>query len=673
MKLAIHNPFKGESFAETELAKRISLAATNLGWKAEEVATSIEINNLKPDIVLATHIRTPKLTGYPTYGCMWSPPIWFEQEEILLKNVMSYDAYLSSSDSVNLWIEDLLYCTSKQFIIAPFYTSCNATPYQPPNLQNPHLVYIGSNWDGPRFKDLFLKLDHQDYMEVYGNEAGWQYLQSSYKGTLPFNGIHVLKSLNQAGVGLCLHRDEHSEWHIPSMRIFEIVASGAIALCSEHPFIREHFGDTVLYFSSHSTVDEKIQQISESLQWIKDNRKEALEMSREAHRIFTHKFTLEKLLTELILYHKKLVVDKGFILPVDADIHQNNNNKALNPSSTKNVEIIVRVGGRGISKIKRTFDSLVSQTYKNIGIVLVKWNEVEGLEQLIKDYQEKIPIRVVEVLNTKCRSTALWAGINAVDADYFGALDDDDVIHPNHIYSLVSLLNEYEDFGVAYSGILHVWEADKEGEVLLDSQPIKEPATLAYFRDFKITEFLFLRNFITTSCFMAKKSLIDKRLSKDPKFHIYEDFFLFLNLSQKTKFIFSYEATCELYLRASQQDNSIFENRQEWDETAKRIEKIMWNQEFPSRQTMGDFKLMQVELETLRTQLQQRQGELEQTRLQLQQMQGALGQSHSQLQQAHFQLQQAQSTIAAMESSKFWKLRKAWFHFKQKIGLLANE
>jgi SAM-dependent methyltransferase len=49
--------------------------------------------------------------------------------------------------------------------------------------------------------------------------------------------------------------------------------------------------------------------------------------------------------------------------------------------------------------------------------------------------------------------------------------------------------------------------------------------------------------------------------------------------------------------------------------------------------------------------------------------QANLEELRSQLNLANIQLSQAQNTIQAMESSKFWKLRRAWFHFKRVLGL----
>lgn len=677
MRVAIYNPFLGECVAETELSRRIYLASINLGWEAAEVSSSVEIKSFNPDIVLALHFRVPKLVGFPTYGCMWNPPAFCELEDIFIKNILSYDGYLSSSLQVNLWLEDILYSTAKKFIIAPFYTSCNETSYQAPNLQNPHLVYIGSNWDGPRFKELFLKLDQEDYMEVYGKKDGWQYLTSSYKGALLFDGVTVVKTLNQAGVGLCLHRDEHCKAHIPSMRIFEIAASGAVAICNEHPFIQENFGDSVLYLSSNLNTDERVRQISEHLRWIKTNPKEAFEMSRKAHRIFVDNFSLEKLLLGLLPYHKQLVEKKGFTAPQHL-------NTSLVKKTYKKVQIIVRVGGRDISKIKRALDSIAAQTYPNIGVIIVRWREVEKLEILLKEYSQRLSIEVLNVEDSSCRSTSLWAGINAVASEYFGILDDDDLLHCNHVDSLVSLLDEYDEYGVAYSGSIHVWEPDNDGEVLqLDLQQIAEPASLTYFNHFEMTEVISFRNFITTNSFIARSSLIDKNIRKDPQLNVFEDFFLLLNFSKKTRYIFSYEATCEFYHRVSMQDNSVFESRQLWDEATHRIERMMWNQEFPSKQTLGQFRAMQAELEKLRAQLQSYQTELGQSQAQLQQTQAELERSQFQVQDTQTELQrsqaqvqhtqaelvQSQAIISGMESSKFWKLRTAWFRLKQALSL----
>ena len=59
--------------------------------------------------------------------------------------------------------------------------------------------------------------------------------------------------------------------------------------------------------------------------------------------------------------------------------------------------------------------------------------------------------------------------------------------------------------------------------------------------------------------------------------------------------------------------------------------------------------------------------EVSKTQFQLQEKQAEIEQFQSQLQQAHTQAQQMQETIAAMQSSKFWKFRTFWFKLKKPL------
>ena len=51
----------------------------------------------------------------------------------------------------------------------------------------------------------------------------------------------------------------------------------------------------------------------------------------------------------------------------------------------------------------------------------------------------------------------------------------------------------------------------------------------------------------------------------------------------------------------------------------------------------------------------------------------ALSRSQSQLEETRKELEEAQATIEAMETSKFWKLRTAWFKLKRAMGLTEQE
>jgi len=557
MKIAIHNSFAEKPCAETELSRRISIAAKNLGWETIETSSPHEIKGFNPDFVLVMHFNTPKLYEFPTYGCMWNPPIFFDRYEALLKemqpysqekkelieyaNVFTYDGYLSSSRIVDSWLHQKLGDTTKKFLIAPFFTSTNQTKYVPPNIQDPHLVYIGVNWDGARFKELFRLLDKQDVMEVYGPASKWRYLKKSYKMSLPFDGVSVLNTLRNAGVGPCLHKQGHCDAETPSMRIFEIIASGAIAICGEHKFIRTAFGDNVLYIDTNASITDQVKQISDHIDWIKNNQEKALEMSRTAHDIFSEKYTLEKLLLGVIPYHQLLIKDKGFI----------NKYKNYQITNNKKVDIIITIHEDNLNKIRRCLDSIVAQTYPNISVVLVENHEINGLPELLKKYLEIINIKIVNSKYTDLRITQVKDGLDNINSDYFTILNENDVIYPNHLYLLVSLLEKHKFAGVAYSSSI----------VNLENPDISIPPRkdLACFEDFNINKIAQFKNFVAPNSFIARSSLASDIDIENCKLSFAEIFYLILCLSQKSVFIFSYEVTCEFDYESKSKGTSFFD------------------------------------------------------------------------------------------------------------------
>jgi SAM-dependent methyltransferase len=77
----------------------------------------------------------------------------------------------------------------------------------------------------------------------------------------------------------------------------------------------------------------------------------------------------------------------------------------------------------------------------------------------------------------------------------------------------------------------------------------------------------------------------------------------------------------------------------------------------------------QFQLQQTQAQLEYFQFQLQQTQAQLEYFQFQLQQTQVQKQNTQYELERSHTIILAMESSKFWKLRKAWFQLKQCIGL----
>jgi len=606
LKIAIHNHFAGQPVAETEFSQKICRAAANIGWEAIEVGSSTEINACKPDFVIALAFRTPKLTQFPTYGSMVTPPAFFVHDDQFIKDIVSYDGYLCSSEHIRSWLADILYLTRKEHFIARWFTSTHHIPYHPPRFTSARLLYAGTNWDGPRYAALFERLDSKPYVDIYGPQTAWLHIKHSYRGILPFDGVSILDALNTAGVGLCLHREEHCAAATPSSRIFEIAASGAIAICQEHPFIRDVFQDSVLYLACTEDALRLTHQISEYMKWIEQNPEDALKLSRRAYEIFAQNYTLEKLLADLALRHRELVERKK--------VTPSTSRKAL---GNKGAQFIVRVGDRGAEYVERALDSISCQSYSQVGAIIVQYKEVPALSQTLAKYKDRLPIHLVRSSYTGSRSTQLWDGLKAVSSEYFGILDDDDAIHPNHVSLLVHLLDQFQECGVAYSGAIRVWESDLAAKPSVEL-PV-EPAGLMYFEPFDLGRLVSLDNFITSNAFIARTWLLND-LGTDPHLPLLEDLLLLLFLCRKTKFIFSYEASCEFYWRGNKTDNSVLIDRPHWAVSRKRIEHLLWKQGFLSTQETGHSGLSQLErtlsevVSRLETRLVQTETILAQTR-----------------------------------------------------------
>jgi hypothetical protein len=557
VRIALHNAFFGQQVAETELARRITVAAGRLGWEAREVATSGEIIAWQPDFVLALHFFTPKLTAFPTYGCMWNPPSALETDPAFVRNVLGYDAYLTSCERTNEWIRDLLDGLGKQTFFAPLYTSWPSRRWRAPALDAPRLVYIGTNWDGARYEAFFRSLAERPFLDVYGPLGRWSHATQAHRGPLPFDGESVLDVLNRSGVGLCLHRPEHREAGIPSLRIFEIACSGAVAICQEHPFIREKFGDAVLYLSDGLEPDALAQQIEDRMRWIEAHRKQAVEMSRQAHAVFERHLSLETCLQEIGRRHPGLVAAKGL-------------SRSHRPRSQGHVQVVVRTGGRPAAMLARALSSIAEQTYPDVSALVVRHGEVD-VEPALAACRGRLEVEVIDVPRGGARSQSLWAGLAAATGDFIANLDDDDSWFPNHLATLVPLVAPGRRTGLAYSGTVRRLEQD----AATSPAPPPEPASLAYHQPFDRDRLRALDNYITSNAWVARRE-IAKAAGEDPRLDVLEDLMLLLRFAEVSDFAFSGEVTAQFFERTSRTDNTRYVGGDAWGIAAARIRAMLW-------------------------------------------------------------------------------------------------
>lgn len=124
--------------------------------------------------------------------------------------------------------------------------------------------------------------------------------------------------------------------------------------------------------------------------------------------------------------------------------------------------------------------------------------------------------------------------------------------------------------------------------------------------------------------------------------------------------------------KLEQSQSQLQEKQAELELSQKEIVQIQTELE-QSRSQIEDkqaqLKKSQSQIEDKQAQLELSQSELQQSQKQLQQSQLELQQIQTQLHQAHLQLQQSQTLIAAIQTSKFWQLRRVWFKFRNAVGI----
>lgn len=225
------------------------------------------------------------------------------------KNILAYDGVIDGELTHNE-IKKLQTTKGKSLPYIWGLSTCYATPYIPNvnTLKAAKIFYCGSNWDAKRgsdnYKKIFKILEQTGFLEVYGTQEKWPFLDSALKGPLPYDSISVLEAIQKAGAALTLHSDQHINSKIPTMRIFETIAAGSMPISDKHPFIQEVFGDTVLYIDTSLQPQEVVEQILTHLNWIHTHPEEAAEKIKKAQKIFLERYTSESLLNNIyeVLY-----------------------------------------------------------------------------------------------------------------------------------------------------------------------------------------------------------------------------------------------------------------------------------------------------------------------------------------------------------------------------------
>lgn len=541
MKIAIHSCFF--SSGESATAQNFMAAGKNKGFDVREFHNTQEIEAFEPDFVINFNFLFPKLTRFPTYAAVGAP--LEEVPEFFLPYLLTFDGYVASSGhKMQGFATDLCFSTHK----APPVLYCSGhyvpdfkIPLNGP--ENAKLTYCGHNWD-KRYLTLLELLSKHEWFSVYGLPDRWKNTKVTYQGEIPYDEHSLLETYRQAGVGLSLQGASFVSYDIMTNRIFEITAAGAVAIVQRMPFIEEHFGDSVLYIDHTKSETDLYKDVVSHMDWIRNNPKEAAEKAERANQILKDKFSSEIMLDRYVEYHNESMKYGGWSLPTSKE-------------SQPEVAVIVRAGGRPIEMLRRAFDSLKKQIYKNIRPILVLYKKPDYLEDFLEEYSSFFSkIDIVECWDG-IRSTTLWAGLNYVydqKIPYLCILDDDDEFFPNHISNLFETLQKNNKKGGNAQWAYSLWlEEHKEKKFTYCS--IEENRSFRFYAPFAKSIQDESQYLSPTSVFI-KTSLLDDDILQDPNMHTGEDGYLWQFLFSKNLPVPSFRATALQHLHG---ENSNFE------------------------------------------------------------------------------------------------------------------
>lgn len=188
------------------------------------------------------------------------------------------------------------------------------------------------------------------------------------------------------------------------------------------------------------------------------------------------------------------------------------------------VSVVVRTKDRP-ELLAEALDSIAGQTYRRVEVVLV--NDGGAVPEVPASFP--FPVVRVDMGTNLGRAAAANAGVDAATGDYLSFLDDDDLMNPEHLGTLVGLVTAagvrvaYSDAAVA---VFELEPASGWREV---------ERRLPYSRDFD-PELLLVDNYIPFNTLIMESSAVDEAGPFDPDLQFFEDWEFLARLARVAPF-----------------------------------------------------------------------------------------------------------------------------------------
>jgi hypothetical protein len=569
---------------DEDAAHRIRISSERLGIAAEVFEKGEDIPDFAPDMVIALSAQDPKLTGAPTYGLIDSPVVQYERAIRFVRNVMTYDAWLTPSRELRLWIDDMAFGAHKQGRHVAFFARTAQMTEFVTRIAADSMIAVFIDGQVERsFQSVITKLSHTRYLKAYGDLQHCRAIDSqAYFGVVEPDGESMIERYRNGGIALVLSDVAQRNSQLPPEELFQAIASGSIVICTRSPWIEDAFGDSVLYVDGDQSAGPLAAEILERMQWVRDNPELSKRKAFDAHSLLQKHYVGERLLMNIFEMHETVLVEKGYrAAPGEAFV------------KLPRVSYIMRTGGGGsrpMSYIRRALDSLVAQRYPKLTVIFVLHAPFPALEELMKEYPA-LDHKYVRSFGSM-RSTAIIRGVQAVEEGLFGLLDDDDEFHPNHVRMLIRTLAYHDSrdrrgrIAVAYASSIEVTSKghrDEKPEWLDQYMLVREQRRcIEHFRWYQSSAMAEYRFFLMSNSWLAHKDIVNADVLADPLIDTCEDLYFCLQLAQRSDFAFSCEVTAIHHFHGAGH-STVLDSGKHWPDTT-RMARRAWQRVFPAEQ-----------------------------------------------------------------------------------------
>ena len=307
------------------------------------------------------------------------------------------------------------------------------------------------------------------------------------------------------------------------------------------------------------------------------------------------------------------------------------------------VTVIVRTRNRH-EWLRQALASVQAQTYANLEIVVVN-DGGEPLEEVLAPFRRAFPVEEVAHERTRGRPAAANSGLARARGAYVNFLDDDDLLYPSHVESLVRFARKssaravYSDCDV----VRYQWK-NKEW-IPEERRPFRRTGPV-------VPASLFFENQLPNMTVLFERELAEEIGPFDEALDIYEDWDPWLRLAGRTEMQYLPQVTAE-YRQIGAQGIGVGGREYDFWEWSVKIWKKHWPELTPRHVRLYQEKILgqrtlerEKEFQEKMSALHRELYEARLSREQLQQQRDHLGEEHRKLAEAYRHMQAEHESLA---------------------------